>query len=61
MNYAVARCVFLWLHERLDAYWTRWSADTAADPTRADALAAAVDDLVAFQPAWDAWVATLGG
>jgi hypothetical protein len=63
MNYAVARYVFLWLHDhdRLDAFWIRWSADTAADPTGAHALEAVVGDLAAFQPTWDAWVGTLAG
>jgi hypothetical protein len=37
------------------------SAARARLATAADALEAAAGDLVAFQPAWDGWMATLGG
>jgi len=63
LNYATARYLLYWLQEqgRLHAFWRDWLATRAADPTGAAALRRAIreDDLAAFQPRWEAWVAGL--
>lgn len=63
LHYAQARYLLFWLqeHDRLQSFWKTWLLARATDPTGETTLKTVleVDDLDAFQPRFESWVAAL--